>query len=310
MRAALNQTFFQVGWMLENSLFLEHFFAFLDMEADVMPGALVCPKGANGKIPPAFAPQPIVWGAIEFRQVSFRYPGSEHLALENISLILRPGETIALVGENGAGKTTLIKLLARLYDPTGGQILLNGVDLREYAPEDYYRQLGVIFQDFVRYDLTVQENIGFGQTEHLDDPACLRQAAQLGGALGLIEKLPQGFSSVLGKRFEGGVDLSGGEWQKIALSRAFMRHANLLILDEPTAALDVYAESDVYSRFAELTRGKTTVFVTHRLSSVKMAQKILVLKGGHLIETGSHAELLAKDSEYARMFTLQAERYQ
>ncbi|MBE0696308.1 MAG: ABC transporter ATP-binding protein, partial [Anaerolineaceae bacterium] len=225
------------------------------------------------------------------------------------------------VGENGAGKTTLVKLLSRLYDPSQGQILLNGRDLREYDPEEYYRQVGVIFQDFTRYELTARENVGFGSIQAVDDLTQVRQAAEMGGALGLIEKLPGGFETMLGKRFENGdptrksVDLSGGEWQKIALARAFMGtvnrgNASLLILDEPTAALDAYAEAEVYSRFSELTQGKTTLFVTHRLSSVKIAHTILVLKQGRLIEEGNHAALLELKGEYAKMFSLQAERYQ
>ncbi len=309
-RAAIDQLFFYVGFSLENVIYLKNFFEFLDLPPDSVPGALrqmvTNQEGAAGKRVDGALRR----GLIEFKGVSFHYPGAERMVLENVSFTLHPGQALALVGENGAGKTTLVKLLARLYDPSEGQILLDGRDLREYDLADYYRQIGVIFQDFARYDLTARENIGLGCVEAIEDRERVRQAARLGGAAGLIEKLPQQIETVLGKRFEGGVDLSGGEWQKVALSRAFMREAGLLILDEPTAALDIYAESEIYGRFAELTRGKTTVFVTHRLSSVKMAQKILVLKEGRLIEEGTHEGLLAKGGEYARMFTMQAERYQ
>ncbi len=309
-RTALDELFFYMGYSLENVVYLKNYFAFLDLPPDSVPGAL-CQGVANQK--GAAGDQvdgALRSGRIEFRGVSFRYPGTDRTVLENISFTLHPGQTMALVGENGAGKTTLVKLLARLYDPSEGQILLDGRDLRDYDLADYYRQIGVIFQDFARYDLTARENIGLGCVEAIEDRERVRQAARLGGAAGLIEKLPLQIETVLGKRFEGGVDLSGGEWQKVALSRAFMREAGLLILDEPTAALDIYAESEIYRRFAELSRGKTTVFVTHRLSSVKMAQNILVLKDGRLIEEGTHEALLAKGGEYARMFNMQAERYQ
>lgn len=302
--AALDQLVLYIGYSLENIIYLENYFEFLDLAPDSVPGALrLTDKGIalDGTLRQA---------VIEFKNVTFRYPGAERPVLQDVSFSLAPGQTLALVGENGAGKTTLIKLLARLYDPSEGQILLGGRDLREYDCEEYYRQLGIIFQDFSRYDLTVRENIGLGWVEAIEDRERVAQAARLGGASGLIDRLPEGLETTLGKRFKGGADLSGGEWQKIALSRAFLRDASLLILDEPTAALDVYAESEVYEHFAELTQGKTTVFVTHRLSSVKSAQKILVLKEGRLIEEGSHTELLAKGGEYARMFTIQAERYQ
>ncbi len=309
-RAAIDQLFFYIGFSLENVVYLKNYFEFLDLPFDSVPGALrqavTNQEGTAGEQVDGALRR----GLIEFKGVSFRYPGSERMVLQDVSFTLHPGQTLALVGENGAGKTTLVKLLARLYDPSEGQILLDGRDLRDYDPADYYRQIGVIFQDFARYDLTARENIGLGCVEAIEDRERVRQAAKLGGAAGLIEKLPRQIETVLGKRFEGGVDLSGGEWQKIALSRAFMRDASLLILDEPTAALDIYAESEIYGRFAELTRGKTTVFVTHRLSSVKMAQKILVLKDGQLIEEGGHEALLAQGGDYARMFTMQAERYQ
>ena len=253
---------------------------------------------------------PDLTGPIELQSVSFRYPGADRDALIDIPFTIQPGEKVALVGENGAGKTTLVKLLTRLYDPTAGKVFMNGVDLRTLDPQRYYHQLGVIFQDFARYSFTAGENIGLGCVEALANEERIRQAAHMGGAAQLIERLPHGYETMLNKEFEGGVDLSGGEWQKVALSRAFMRDAALLILDEPTAALDAYAESEVYQRFAELTQGRTTVFVTHRLSSVLMADKILVLKGGRLVEAGNHACLMALQGEYAAMFNLQAKNYQ
>ncbi|MGH2354350.1 MAG: ABC transporter ATP-binding protein [Chloroflexota bacterium] len=228
--------------------------------------------------------------------------------LRDISFAISPGERLALVGRNGAGKTTLVKLLARLYDPTEGRILLDGVDLRDYDLDDLRRQIGVIFQDFVSYQLTAQENVGLGDAAHLDDLACVEGAARKGGAAPLIEGLPQGYATPLGSRF-GGVNLSGGQWQKIALSRAFMRQAQLLILDEPTAALDVQAEYDVYLRFAELTEGAMTVLVSHRFSTVRMADRILLLEDGRITEAGSHAELVARGGRYATLYELQAGRY-
>ncbi len=305
-RAALDQISTIGSRMAGDAVYLDTLFGFLDLQPGDVEGSLTRPESKLQPLDKQLSPT----GRIEFRHVTFRYPSDNQPVLHDISFHIEKGQVCALVGENGAGKTTLIKLLARLYDPTEGQILLDGRDLREYDLEEYRRQMGVIFQDFNRYDLTVRENIGLGCVEAIADIGRVRTAARLGGAEGLIENFPQGVETVLGKRFEGGVDLSGGEWQKIALSRAFMREANLLILDEPTSALDAYAESEVYDRFAELTHGKTTVFVTHRLSSVKMAQKILVLKKGRLIEAGSHEELLTKGGEYTRMFTLQAERYQ
>jgi ATP-binding cassette subfamily B protein len=246
-----------------------------------------------------------------FQHVSFRYPGSEQDVLNDISFTIQPGETVALVGENGAGKTTLVKLLTRLYDPSQGTVTIAGRDLRQVDPQLFYQQIGAIFQDFRYYNLTVKENIGFGNLAELENMARIRRAAEMGGATELIEGLPHQYETMLGRVFlEDSKDLSGGEWQKIALARAFMRDVPLLILDEPTAALDAFAENTVYNRFAELTKGRTTIFVTHRLSSVRMAGRILVLKEGRLIEAGNHDELMAQGGEYASMFKLQAERYQ
>ena len=298
-------TFAQMGGLFaENTVYLQTLFKFLDLSPDSVAGALK-------RSPESAGVAADLNGAIRFEQVSFHYPGSEEPVLSDISFTIQPGETVALVGENGAGKTTLVKLLTRLYDPTGGVITIAGRDLRQVDPQRYYQQIGVIFQDFCRYDLTVKENIGFGNLAELDNLARIRHAAEMGGAVDLIEGMPHGYDTMLGRVFyEDAKDLSGGEWQRIALARAFMRDVPLLILDEPTAALDAFAENAVYNRFTELTQGRTTVFVTHRLSSVRMAQKILVLKAGRLIEVGNHDELMAQGGEYASMFKLQAERYQ
>ena len=305
-RQAMNQIAFASGFLVENTFFVVQLFEYLDQPSESYPGALKRPQAGTT------APAPNMQGTLAFNNVSFRYPGADKNTLINISFELKAGERLALVGENGAGKTTLIKLLTRLYDPTEGTITCDGVDLRDMQPEVWQHKVGVIFQDFVRYDLTARDNIGFGDIDRylggaLDDK--LETAAVQGGAHDMIAELPKGYDTVLGRRFEGGTDLSGGQWQKIALARAFMRDADLLVLDEPTAALDAFAEAEVYNRFAALTEGKSTVFVTHRLSSVKMAQNILVLKDGVLIEQGDHAALMAQVGEYARMYTLQAEWY-
>jgi ATP-binding cassette, subfamily B, bacterial len=292
------------GFFAENSVYLQTLFKFLDLSPDAVAGALV-------RSPESTGVQADLSGLIEFQHVSFRYPGCEQAVLNDISFTIQPGETIALVGENGAGKTTLVKLLTRLYDPSEGVVTVSGRNLREVDPQRYYQQIGVIFQDFWQYDLTVKENIGFGNLPDMENMARIRQAAEMGGAAEMIEKMPHKYETMLGRVFyEDSKDLSGGEWQKIALARAFMRDVPLLILDEPTASLDAFAENAVYNRFAELTNGRTTIFVTHRLSSVRMAKKILVLKQGRLIEVGNHDELMAQGGEYASMFKLQAERYQ
>jgi ATP-binding cassette subfamily B protein len=254
------------------------------------------------------APRPIRRG-FEFQDVSFAYPGQTRLVLSNVSFRLQPTERIALVGENGQGKTTIVKLLTRLYDPTGGRILLDGVDLREYEVEDLWKEIGVIFQDFMRYDLTARENIAIGRIEDQDNVFRVRSAAQKSLAEEVIRKMPHGYEQILGRRFEGGVDLSGGEWQKIALGRAYLRDAQLLILDEPTAALDAKSEHEVFQRFAELTKGKMALLISHRFSTVKMADRILVLEGGRIAEEGRHDQLLQNKGRYAEMFELQAASY-
>jgi ATP-binding cassette subfamily B protein len=253
-------------------------------------------------------PRPILEG-FEFRNVSFTYPGHTRLVLCDVSFHLRPGERLALVGENGQGKTTIVKLLTRLYDPTAGQILLDGVDLREYDLEDLWRETGVIFQDFMRYDMTAAENIAIGKIEERENTFRVRSAAQKSLAEQVIRKLPKSYDQILGRRFEGGVDLSGGEWQKMALARAYLRDAQLLILDEPTAALDAKSEHEVFQRFAELTQGKMALLISHRFSTVKMADRILVLEQGQIAEQGDHEELLLRGGRYAEMFELQAASY-
>ena len=257
---------------------------------------------------PRAVPATIQHGVV-FENVGFRYPGAEHWALRNLSFTLQAGEVLALVGENGAGKTTLVKLLARLYDPDEGRILLDGHDLREYDLEALRAATGVIFQDFVRYHLTAAENIAVGQIEAREDRARIVAAAERSLADEVIRKLPKGYDQVIGKRFKNGVDLSGGEWQKIAIARAYMRDAQLLILDEPTAALDARSEFEVFQRFKELSAGKTALLISHRFSTVRMADRILVLKGGEIEEIGSHEELLAARGLYAELFNLQAEGY-
>lgn len=254
------------------------------------------------------APRPVRQG-FEFKNVSFAYPGNPRLVLNNINFRLEPSERIALVGENGQGKTTIVKLLTRLYDVTSGQILLDGVDLREYELEDLWKEIGVIFQDFMRYEMTASENIAVGRIEERNNPFRIRAAALKSLAEQVIRGLPRGYEQVLGCRFEGGVDLSGGEWQKMALARAYLRDAQLLILDEPTASLDARSEHEVFQRFAELTAGKMSLLISHRFSTVRMADRILVLENGKIAEQGPHDQLLKDGGRYAEMFELQATNY-
>ncbi len=281
----------------EQAMYLDDLFAFFRMEPLISskPGALP-------------APRPIRQG-LEFRHVSFRYPGAERDCLHDVSFELRPGERIALIGENGAGKTTITKLMARLYDPTEGQILLDGADLREYDLGDWRREIGVIFQDYMRYHMRLWENIGLGRVELMDDRRRIETSARLSLASDVASRLEKGLEQMIGRRFTDGVDLSGGEWQKVALGRAYMREAQLLILDEPTATLDARAEHQVFERFAELTQGKIAVLISHRFSTVRMADRILVLDDGEIIEEGTHEELVRLRGQYAELFELQAAGY-
>jgi ATP-binding cassette subfamily B protein len=279
----------------EQALYLRDLFEFLEARPTLVSGSRPVPK--------------VIRSGFEFRNVSFAYPGSAKKVISGISFSLRPGEKIALVGENGAGKTTITKLLARLYDPTEGQILLDGVDLREYDAEGLRNEIGVIFQDYMRYDLPVNLNIGFGKVTQLDNRERIEESAEKSLAAGVIEKLPQRYEQMLGRRFDGGTDLSTGQWQKVALARAYMRDAQILILDEPTASLDARAEFEAYGRFVDLSEGKMAILISHRFSTVRMAGKILVLDEGRLVETGSHAELVAKGGKYAGLFELQAAGY-
>jgi ATP-binding cassette subfamily B protein len=252
------------------------------------------------------APRPIRDG-FTFERVSFAYPGGTRRVLECLNLHIARDERIALIGENGQGKTTIVKLITRLYDPTEGRILLDGVDLRDYNIEDLHREIGVIFQDFVRYEMTARQNIAVGRLGA--EEAAIQEAARKSLAGQVVERLPGGFDQLLGRRFEGGLDLSGGEWQRMALARAYLRDAQILILDEPTASLDARSEYEVFQRFAELTQGKMALLISHRFSTVRMADRILVLEDGRIAEQGGHGNLLALGGRYASMFELQASGY-
>ena len=279
------------------ALYLDDLFSFFEIEPEIVR-------------PPDPRPFPVpIREGFAFDNVGFRYPGAERWAVRGLTFELRAGETLALVGENGAGKTTLVKLLTRLYDPDEGRILLDGHDLREYDPLAIRANIGVIFQDFVRYFFTAADNIAVGRIAARDDRARIIRAAERSLADEVIRKLPGGYDQVLGKRFRAGVDLSGGEWQKVAIARAYMRDAQLLILDEPTAALDARSEFEVFKRFKDLSEGRTAVLISHRFSSVRMADRIVVLKDGAVDSAGTHAELLALRGRYAELFELQAAGY-
>jgi len=293
----IQQIFSTLSSIADQALFLTDLLAFFEMQPTI--------RSKPNALP---APRPIVRG-FEFRNVSFSYPGSSRLILNRLNFHLHPAERVALIGENGQGKTTIVKLITRLYDPTEGQVLLDGVDLREYSLEELYKEIGVIFQDFMRYEMKAGENIAVGRIADMENRDSLRIAAHKSLADQVIAKLPREYEQMLGRRFDGGVDLSGGEWQKVALARAYLRDAQVLILDEPTAALDARSEFEVFKRFAELTTGKMALFISHRFSTVRMADRIVVLENGAIAEEGSHDQLARSGGRYAEMFELQAANY-
>ena len=293
----LSMVFSLVSSISEHALFLTDLLSFLELQPAIQ------------SIPEAVpAPRPIRQG-FEFRRVSFHYPGSDRLVLRELDFSIGPGERVALVGENGHGKTTFVKLIARLYDPTSGQILLDGIDLREYRIDDLRREIGVIFQDFFRYDMHVRDNIAAGRFELWADDKALWEAARKSGAHDLVAALPGQLEQMLGRRFEGGIDLSGGEWQSMALARAYLRDAQLLILDEPTASLDAMAEAEAFASFAELTRERMALLISHRFSTVRIADRIVVLANGRIEEEGTHASLVAARGRYAQLYETQASSY-
>lgn len=294
---SMSRAFRSLGILYENSLYMDGLFDYLSLRPSIC---------ASDK--PVAVPAVIQQG-IRFESVSFRYPGSTEDVLHDISFEIRAGERVAIVGENGAGKTTLVKLLARLYDPQCGRITIDGIDLRKLEPNAWYRQIGIIFQDFTRYAVTARENIGFGQLAYVKDMARIRTAADFSGASECIEQLNNGWDTILGKTFDDGQDLSIGEWQKIALARAFLRDAYILVLDEPTASLDPKREYEIFDNFNEITKGKTTILISHRFSTVRMVDRIFVIEKGYLVEHGTHDELLAVDNRYAELFNRQASAY-
>lgn len=295
-QAAVASILSSISGMYEDNLYLSNLYEYLAFPVPVSRGeAQHGPDPARG---------------LEFRGVSFRYPGSDELALNRVSLRLRPGRSLALVGENGSGKTTLIKLLARLYSPTEGQILLDGLDLEDWDIESLHRRIGVIFQDFGRYQFSVGENIGAGDVLHIEDEKRWEDAAETGLAASFITKLPEGYRTQLGRWFEGGRELSGGQWQKIALSRAFMRSdADLLILDEPTASMDAESEAAIFEHFRSASHNKMTILISHRFSTVRAADEIIVIQDGEIVEQGSHESLIELNGQYANLFNLQAKGY-
>jgi ATP-binding cassette subfamily B protein len=296
MRGLLQGIMLRFSRIAESALYLQDYFDFLNIQPL---------QKTSGGLP---IPKPILRGFV-FENVSFKYLNSEKYAVRHLSFELKAGEKLALVGENGAGKTTIVKLLAGLYQPTEGRILLDGRDLRDYDPQGLREAIGVIFQDYIRFAMTASENIAIGKIGDLANDSRIEDSAHKSLANQVVETLPEKYRQMLGKRFAGGVDLSGGQWQKIALARAYMRDAQLLILDEPTAALDARAEHEVFLRFAELTKGKSAVLISHRFSTVRMADRILFLENGQRLEFGTHEALMAEGGKYAELFNLQAKGY-
>ena len=293
------------GSMYENNLYLNDLFELLAAPVGIEHHTADEGTRSGTRAPLADA----IRGEIVFDRVTFRYPGRDEDAIADVSFTIAAGETVAVVGRNGAGKSTLIKLVTRLYDPTAGRILLDGVDLRELEPADVRGLIGGMFQDYVTYQASAAENIGLGEIERMEDRDAIEDAATKGGADSLLDRLPEGWDTPLGKWFDGGVELSGGEWQKIALGRAFMRDARILLLDEPTSALDAQAEFELFARLRSLAHGRTAIYISHRFSTVRQADRILFLEHGHLVEQGTHAELMALGARYAELFTLQAAAY-
>ncbi len=295
-QSAVSASLSAISGMYEDNLYLSNLYEYLEQPVPQMQGELQQgPKPGDG---------------VRFEEVSFCYPGSEEPALQQVSLHLKPGESLALVGENGSGKTTLIKLLTRLYRPDSGRVLLDGLDLQRWDGDALRARIGVIFQDFGRYQFLVGENIGAGDMSHFEDRQRWEEAAEMGMAKEFIDKLPQRYDTQLGKWFKGGRELSGGQWQKIALARAFMRtRADLLVLDEPTSTMDAAAEATIFEHFRDLSRGKMTILISHRFSTVRMADQIVVIDKGRVVERGSHEELMEHGGQYAYLFSLQAQGY-
>jgi ATP-binding cassette subfamily B protein len=295
-QAAVSAMLSAIGGMYEDNLYLSTLYEYLETPVPPATGTVQC--GAKPD------------DGIRFEQVSFTYPGAGEPALHDINLHIRPGESLALVGQNGSGKTTLIKLLTRLYSPDSGRILLDGTDLREWDEAELLQRIGVIFQDFARYQMRVGENVGAGDVSHFEDEARWREASDKGMASDFIDNLPAGFETQLGKWFREGRELSGGQWQKIALARAFMRsRADILVLDEPTAAMDAAAEATIFEHFRELAGGRIAILISHRFSTVRMADQIIVIQDGRIVERGNHEQLIAQDGHYAHLFSLQAQGY-
>lgn len=284
--------------LYENNLFINNLFTFLDLEPMITSPAKPVPL-----------PREIKRG-IEFKHVSFKYPGTEKWVLKDLHISMNPAEHIAIVGENGTGKTTIVKLLGRLYDPQEGEILLDGTNIKDFDPHEYQQMIGVIFQDFSQFYLSARENVGLGYIHEINNLHRIKTATARSGADKVIEKLPQGYESILGKYFDEGNELSIGEWQKVAIARAFMRDSKILILDEPTASLDARTEYEIFQHFKELTEGKISLLISHRFSTVRMSDRIYVLEGGRIVEAGSHKELMGLGAKYAEMFNMQAEKYQ
>ena len=311
-KGTLIELFREGGMFYQHALYLGSLFTILDLDPASIPGSLTAPESAAADGAKRWgdrrAPRAVGRG-IEFRGVSFRYPGTDVDVLHDVSFTLRPGESVALVGRNGSGKTTAVKLLTRLYDPTAGRILLDGHDLKEYDLESLHRTFGVIFQDFVRYAFTARENVGFGDVDRVANAKAIEAAARKSGVHDTLVGLEQGYETYLGKQFGIGTDLSGGEWQRVGLSRAYMRDSGVLILDEPTASLDAFAEFEVFKAFAELMSDRISVVISHRFSNVRLAQHIIVLDEGQVAGEGNHEKLMAEGGLYAEMFDTQAEGY-